>query len=200
MFLLGHAGLTVGLVEALRRRVPWMGAVDYRVVVVGALLPDLIDKPLGHLILDMGTGRLWGHTLLACLLAWTAWGALARRGTTLAPGALVAGALAVGITSHLAFDLLWDAPRVLLWPLLGWGMPHGDHSGFADWWDALLHSPFVQVTEVAGLLAGLWVLSRVHARGELARYLLPRPVHSGRVVTLTPAVHQRELEEPPQQR
>lgn len=175
MFLLGHAGLTVALAEALRRRAPWLAAVDYRWVAFGALLPDALDKPLGHLILQMGNGRLWGHTLLACLLLWSLWTWASRARGALSPAALVAGALALGTTTHLAFDAMWNIPHVLLWPLHGVAMPHGDFQP-GQWWDALLHDPFVQVTETGGLAACVWVAWRLHARGELARYLpgLPR--------------------------
>ena len=40
--------------------------IDYRLVAAGAILPDLIDKPLGIYLLrrQLGSGRIYGHTLL----------------------------------------------------------------------------------------------------------------------------------------
>jgi len=44
-FLLGHLGIGLGLAWLLSWRSPMR--IDYRLVLFGALLPDLIDKPLG---------------------------------------------------------------------------------------------------------------------------------------------------------
>jgi hypothetical protein len=43
---------------------------DYRFVLVGSMLPDIIDKPLGQLVLRnlMSNGRIFSHTLLFLLL------------------------------------------------------------------------------------------------------------------------------------
>ena len=40
--------------------------IDYRLVAAGTNLPDLIDKPLGIYLLgrQLGSGRIYGHTLL----------------------------------------------------------------------------------------------------------------------------------------
>lgn len=82
----------------------------------GGLLPDVVDKPLGHLVTGHGHGRLWMHTLLAgvlfVLLALAAWRAGPRVG-------LAATALALGVASHLVLDAMWGSPRIFLWPLLG---------------------------------------------------------------------------------
>src|SRR5438876_766918 len=60
MFLLGHLGIGLGLAWLLSWKSPTR--IDYRWVLFGAILPDLIDKPLGFLAgLD---SRLWAHTFL----------------------------------------------------------------------------------------------------------------------------------------
>ncbi len=96
MFLFGHVGLTWGgallLVRASRRlarsapvaeaaaqRPPDAG-IDYRFVILGSILPDLIDKPLGLFILrkQISNGRTFAHSLLfASLIGLTS---LARPG------------------------------------------------------------------------------------------------------------------------
>src|SRR6266545_7870475 len=60
VFLLGHLGIGLGLAWLLSWRSPVR--VDYRLVLFGAILPDLIDKPLGY-VFGLET-RLWAHTLL----------------------------------------------------------------------------------------------------------------------------------------
>src|SRR5438552_14565631 len=63
MFLLGHLGIGLGLAWLLSWKSPTR--IDYRWVLFGAILPELIDKPLGFLTgLD---SRLWAHTFLSLL-------------------------------------------------------------------------------------------------------------------------------------
>src|SRR3989442_7737282 len=60
MFLLGHLGIGLGLAWVLSRKSPTR--IDYRLVLFGAILPDLIDKPLAYVTgLD---SRIWAHTFL----------------------------------------------------------------------------------------------------------------------------------------
>ena len=65
MLPLGHIGITVAVVRAVESNCqsPW---VDYRWLLIAALLPDLIDKPLEYLF---GTHsifgiRHYGHSVL----------------------------------------------------------------------------------------------------------------------------------------
>ncbi|HWG89769.1 MAG TPA: metal-dependent hydrolase [Candidatus Thermoplasmatota archaeon] len=168
MFLLGHIGLTVGLAEALRGRAAWLQALDPRWIAVGAMLPDLIDKPLGHWILDWGNGRLWGHTLLFALVLWAAWGLTIRQTQNpRGPVPILLAALAFGSTAHLLFDRMWELHATLLWPAFGWEMPRG-HFEPGDWVTALLTEPYVWVTEGAGAVALGWAWSRTRARKAAA--------------------------------
>ena len=129
MHPLGHMTVAVGTVwigsrllgrssDAARRIV---NRIDYRLVLLGSLLPDLIDKPLAwfllHDYLD-GNGHTYGHTLLATLII-------------ILPGLLLLvrradpRVLAMGIAmlSHLAVDPTNHSPENLLWPLLGTDFP-----------------------------------------------------------------------------
>ena len=93
---------------------------------VGAVLPDLVDKPLGHLILgeEIGNGRIFLHTLLFLLIAVTIGlcALLRKRSPHLV-------ALGVGVGSHQVLDLMWEQPREWFYPLLGSFTPL-DHE---DW-------------------------------------------------------------------
>src|SRR2546425_4000921 len=60
MFLLGHLGIGLGLAWLLSTRSSVR--IDYRLILVGAILPDVIDKPLAFLL--SLEGRLWAHTFL----------------------------------------------------------------------------------------------------------------------------------------
>ena len=95
--------------------------IDYRFVALGALLPDLIDKPLGRFILKDffdDNGHVIGHTLLFGLV-------LVVLGVLLAVRSSDVRLLCLGIgdLTHLAVDPVTHAPQILFWPLLGTDFP-----------------------------------------------------------------------------
>ena len=124
MFALGHLG--IGKMLAAR---PFrdFSPSDRRAFFVGALLPDLVDKPL-YYIPAWVTGRrgaaagilsgthLFAHTGLFLLVLILA--ALVSRSGLLR-------ALAIGVATHLVLDFVGRSMDVgtLLWPLLGWHFP-----------------------------------------------------------------------------
>jgi hypothetical protein len=80
------------------------------------VLPDLIDKPVGFIILGgvIDNGRIWCHSLLFAaivlaggLLLWKY-----RRTPVLV-------AAAIGILSHQLLDLMWLQPMTWYYPALG---------------------------------------------------------------------------------
>jgi hypothetical protein len=89
-----------------------------------ALLPDLIDKPLGWYLGVLPGGRALGHSLLLLVPLSLAVYELARRRNAGEYGV----AFAVGAISHTLLDtvpILWDpgAPwEALFWPLLSPGL------------------------------------------------------------------------------
>ena len=71
MLLFGHVGLTVGVIKIFEKIVIGKNRtssnfVDYRVVMVGAILPDIIDKPLIQLIygLQFHSGHFIAHSFI----------------------------------------------------------------------------------------------------------------------------------------
>ncbi len=109
MLLFGHIGLTIGIfyiISLLSKR-----KFSYPLIIVGSILPDLIDKPLGRVILPLGSGRLIGHTLAFFLI-------LIIIGILLGLSwQILTIALADGL--HLVEDRMWEQPAIFLWPLLG---------------------------------------------------------------------------------
>ena len=124
MFALGHLGIGKKLAARPFRH---FSPGDKRAFFVGALLPDLIDKPL-YYIPAWVTGRegaaagilsgthLFGHTGL--FLGVLAVAALATRSRPLR-------ALAIGVTTHFVLDFVGLSMNLgtLLWPLFGWHFP-----------------------------------------------------------------------------
>jgi len=124
MFVACHLflGLVLGLAIA--------GRLDDRRLIgfsaLGAVLPDLIDKPVGHLLLagSLNSGRLFGHGLLFLGLLAVAGIALYRRRESIALLTVAAGAL-----SHHLLDAMWAMPVTWYFPLLGPYEP-GEFTGY----------------------------------------------------------------------
>jgi hypothetical protein len=124
VFAFGHLGLGKKIAARPYRH---FSSAERRAFFLGALLPDLIDKPLFYIPFWL-TGRrgaaagilsgthLFAHTglfLLALVIA-----ALLTR-------SLAVRAVAIGVATHLVLDCvgLSMGLRTLLWPLLGWHFP-----------------------------------------------------------------------------
>lgn len=86
-------------------------ALDHRVVMIGAVLPDLIDGPLG--------GARVMHSLVASV-ALLALVMLGTRGRRQARRRWLA--LPIGTFAHLVFDGAWTATATFWWPLFGGGL------------------------------------------------------------------------------
>jgi hypothetical protein len=156
MFLFGHMGITLGIFYSLSRlslKKNFPAAVPY--IVVGSLLPDIVDKPLGRMILaeTIGSGRIFAHTLVFAALLGLAGYYLYRLGQ---PKLLI---IAGASLCHLLEDQMWDNPITLLWPLLGWEFPKDTISGsFIEYLMIIFNRSYdpaftgVFISEMIGLL------------------------------------------------
>jgi hypothetical protein len=114
VFLLCHvfSGMVLGIAV---RSVRGTGAAVFAAV-TGAILPDLIDKPLGYLILggNLHQGRIFCHTLA---VAWFILAVAILAGRRRAGGLLPL--LAGGFFLHQLMDQMWLSPVHWLYPFLG---------------------------------------------------------------------------------
>jgi inner membrane protein len=185
VFLFGHAGITLGASAVAaggwkyrRGKIDWFIAltkyVDIRWLMVGSLLPDIIDKPVGQFFFrdTFHNGRIFAHTLLFLILV-TAIGFYLRekqRRTWML-------ALAAGTFTHLLLDSMWRTPSTLFWPLLGFSFPEID---FESWKQGIFHTlvsnPAVYIPEIIGLAIVLWFGVDVIRRKKVGAFL-----KSGRV-------------------
>jgi hypothetical protein len=174
MFVLGHMGVGGTMASPLARRLDW------RLVLLGTLLPDLVDKPL-YYGLSLATGRegaalglicgtrTVGHTALLVLLLASVAG-LARSPAL--------RALALGMFTHTPVDILAglfgdDSARsaliAWLFPLLG---PHFAVSLFHNPWEHLgvLSHLDTLLGEALGAMLLVWGLWR---RAATPRWVTP---------------------------
>lgn len=155
----GHIGIP--LIPFLFQRDPdW----DVRLLVLGSLLPDLIDKPLGHLILPGNNGRIFAHTLLLAVILLLA--ALAYR--PLMP-------LSLGVSMHHMLDGVFLDPKGALWPVFG-GFETTDYE-IAEWLHALT-KPYVMAEELIGISI---ILIVIYKFGLLSRTGSKRMARTGRL-------------------
>jgi len=124
--------------------------LDLRILLVGSLLPDIIDKPLGHILFReyLSSGRTFAHTLLFAVLITL--GGLFLRYRTSKTWMLV---LSLGTFIHLILDEMWlqHWRSTILWPLYGLEFPEAEITGwFGNIWEAMLHEPAVYIPEIIG--------------------------------------------------
>jgi hypothetical protein len=90
-------------------------AVDYRLVMAGSVLPDLVDVPTG--------GGWVGHTLVASVILLTVVMLVTRGRRPLRRHLL---ALPIGAFLHLLLDGVWAVGDTFWWPLRGGSLDGGD--------------------------------------------------------------------------
>lgn len=83
------------------------------ICILGSILPDIIDKPLGYLIFpQIGDGRLIAHSLLGLIIIILITGLIFR-------SVLMAGAIGLGVMMHQILDGMWNIPVNWFYPILG---------------------------------------------------------------------------------
>lgn len=123
--------------------------VDVRFLALGAVLPDLIDLPLGTLLLadTLSTGEAWAHSLLAPSAVAIVVLVATRRGRRRRAWM----ALVVGMLFHLLLDGMWTKTDVFMWPFFGPILP-GPMPYWEGVWERAAADPWRWVTEVAGVV------------------------------------------------
>lgn len=158
--LLWHLGMGAALVYVTlgRRR------IDYRAVLLGAILPDLVDGLAGLFGFEGSAGRGIAHSLVAVVVVAVAIVGLSR-GTT----RLALFGVAVGWLTHLVLDGMWQAPETFFWPGFGSGFSKAPREPYS--WD-LLGDPLSHALTWGGelvgaaILAWFWVAFRLGSDGR----------------------------------
>jgi membrane-bound metal-dependent hydrolase YbcI (DUF457 family) len=162
MFFFFHflTGCALGLLVGMKTQ----GRAASLAIVLGSILPDLIDKPVGELLFpsSIGYGRIFFHSLTFVILF-----AIAATFTFRTRWALPLGAISAGMLVHQLLDGMWWEPRNWFWPFLGPFMDRGTH-------EDLIRSLFAEITspsEWLFLLATLAILTILFS--DRARAVLP---------------------------
>ena len=186
MYLLAHTGITLGAAYVLEKAVNCRSTghtpaavptarqplrVDYRFILLGALLPDLIDKPLGLMLLPvaLANGRTFLHTLLFLALTIVAALLIYRQGRR-----MWGIYIAFGVVTHFILDAMWAEPVTFYWPLLG---PFQKHPGISAWilqsWiQSLIKEPRLYIPEITGFLISLFFAARLIMHKQVKALIL----------------------------
>lgn len=173
MLAFGHAGITLGTVLILQKTLHsrneiakergstgaldsiavFVSDIDLRILLIGSLLPDIIDKPIGLIIFReaISYGRIYAHTLLflsLIIIGGILLYRLKRQKWLLT--------LAFASAGHLVLDLMWKTPTVLFWPFLGTSFPREDSTDYlAQIVTDFLTQPSVFWGELVGFIVAL---------------------------------------------
>jgi hypothetical protein len=143
--------------------------IDLRLLFVGSLLPDIVDKPVGQFFFRdvFSNGRVLSHTLLFLIIVSLAGLWFHRR---YAKNWLLV--LAFGILTHLICDQMWRSPRTLLWPIYGFSF---DRMDITHWVSNLLYAlqtnAQVYVPELVGLVILVWFATELVRRGSVIAFI-----------------------------
>ena len=129
--------------------------VDVRFLLFGAVLPDLVDLPIGTLILAdrYSTGALWMHSLTAAAIYMAIVLVATRRGRRRRAWM----ALGIGWLFHLLIDGMWVSQEVFLWPFFGWEIPSGGAPFWPLAWERALSDPWRWMKELIGVIYLVWL-------------------------------------------
>lgn len=122
MLIFGHMGVTLGITKIYEKSNNIMNKrkselqLDYRIVLIGALLPDIIDKPLVVLTANnpVGSAKSIAHSLFFVLF-------LLILGLISLLRYRKNGILLLALCSliHQMLDGMWRYPKEFLWPIYG---------------------------------------------------------------------------------
>ena len=143
--------------------------MDIRFLLVGSMLPDIIDKPIGMYLFreTFSSGRIFSHTLLFLVLVTVA-GFLIRGYS----GKTWGIALSIGTLFHLILDQMWQAPKTLFWPVFGIAFERMDPTYWlGNIFSALLRNPEVYVPEIIGVVVFVWFVWELLYHRAIIRFL-----------------------------
>ena len=176
---LGAAALAAGTLSSRRSSAgthkSWFAELsrhlDIRLLLLGSMLPDIIDKPVGQYLFreTFSNGRIVSHTLLFLILVSAVGFFLCKY-----RGQKWLLTLAAGIFTHLLMDEMWLSPVTLFWPLMGWEFPRWEMAEIVvRWFLAIFTVPKLFITELAGLLVllsfGFYLLIKKKFRSFILR-------------------------------
>jgi hypothetical protein len=149
----GHVAVTWGVSSLLQKNNPRLAQLDYRLLAISALLPDLIDKPLAMLVFtDAHTSQLIAHSLLFNLGLLTLTLFFWDKGLP----------YVLAFNAHLLADRMWNHTQSFWWPIFGWHtfweykFMNTPRAMFDVYVDIVINYPQVWLIEIMAVFVLLW--------------------------------------------
>lgn len=140
--------------------------VNRYALLIGALFPDIIDKPLQ--LLNIGGGRAFGHTLLFLIIAFVSLHLLSKGNKS----------VSIPFLFGMIFHLILDIPYVpLFYPFISYEFPTSDLPAQELWIEKILSDPYVYITEFVGLFILIYILisNELYGLNDIFNYLKTNP-------------------------
>ncbi len=163
MFPLFHMAIPLILCELLKKRF----SLNRISLIIGSMLPDLIDKPL--LILEIGSGRSFSHTLLFTFICFLIVFLASKENKP------ISFCLLLGLITHLLLDL----PTVpLFYPFVLYDYDQLEQP-VKVWFEVLFTNPLVYFTEIIGAIIFVFILvtNKLYSFQLMLNYLKTTPVY-----------------------
>ncbi len=169
MLPLAHIGFTSAAVRVLEKGLR-LRAIDYRILIIASLLPDLIDKPLAKMFKSSITtyeSRAFGHSLMflgliaVCMMLQRLWGDK----FSLFP-------VFCGVLLHDVFDVMWLHQEIFLWPFYGWDFTKPENEA----WTGFIQLNGYKIKQLdffdnISVLILLWFFMKLALGGKLVEFM-----------------------------
>lgn len=145
MFIFFHVAIPLLLFElkSVRKSVE----LQRFALIIGSMIPDILEKPLA--ILHLSSGRGFFHAPLLWIFIWGVLTLLFKRKD------IIKG-ICIGSLIHLILDLPYIS---ILWPFVQYNFGYNENP-FLVWLEILFHDPVVITTEIVGCVSLLFIVYR----------------------------------------
>lgn len=130
-------------------------------LIIGSLLPDIIDKPL--LLLGLGTGRLLSHNLFFSFIAFLILFKFTKRNLR----------ISIPFLAGMIIHLILDIPKVpLFYPLISYDYLFLEEP-ISFWFSQLFSNPVVIMTELIGVTIIIFIVvnNKLYHMKDINEYL-----------------------------
>lgn len=142
--------------------------VNRAVLIIGSMIPDLIDKPI--LFLSLGSGRDISHTLLFWTISSILLYLITKRNLP----------ISLSYAMGTGFHLLLDMPHIpLLYPFVQYDFPVTEEP-FLVWLNTIFTNPLVISTELIGglILISIFFIHNLKKKEKLINFLKTTSISS----------------------
>jgi membrane-bound metal-dependent hydrolase YbcI (DUF457 family) len=175
MIFFGHIGITTAALKLYENTVSTRednknkAHIDYRLIAIGSLLPDIIDKPIGAYFFrsTFHNSRIFAHSLIFSML-------LILLGIYYFKRRRNNNVLLLGVCSliHQILDSMWLYKGILFWPAYGLKFPtRPEGNWLASNMVNLLTDPMVYGPEIVGAIIIAYYLTKLIINKRVKEFL-----------------------------